>query len=394
MSAASIRYVEKNRGRISLSVLLIVSVLAVTGVFFVTHNNTVNAAAITSASDTLSSSAPAASSSHTIVFTTPTGMAAGATMTISFSNQGFTTGTLDFEDIDVEDDGVDVGLANAASSTDWGATTTGVNAGWLFTVGSGAVTAGSIMTIQIGVNATASSTGDEDMGTPTKSAAQGTADIYTVSIAGSFGDTGDMLIAIIEGVAVSVTIDESLSFTIAGVAASACDDLFIVASSSVLSTATTVPFGTQSTPNTFIHGCHDLTVSTNASSGYSVTNETDTSLIAGSILINSGTCDGSCTETATDTWAVATNNGFAQACNGIDCDADFTATSVYRNFACIGATTTSCLPGGGETAEAFMSSSTAVSNTTTTIEYKLSFSGTQEAGTYTNTVTYIITPTF
>ena len=392
MSADLVKHIKNNRGKVSLSVLLIVSFLGLAGAFTFTRNNTVNAAAITSASDTLGNSAPSASSSHTIVFTTPTGLVSGATMTVAFSTSTFTTGTLDYQDIDIMDDSVDVAIADVASGATWGATTTGQAAGWLFTNGTTVVAAGSIITIEIGTNATASSTGDENMGTPAKVAAAGVADIYTVTIGGGFGDSGDMLIAIVEGVAVSVTIDESLAFTIASETNTNCDTKFGTASSSITSTASSVPFGAQATPNVFIHGCQNLTVSTNASSGYVVTGQTDTSLIAGAILINNGVCDASCSETATDTWADATLNGFAYSATGTD--AIIRSTLQYKTFACIGATTTSCLPGGGETAQNVMSNSASVSNTTSTVEYKLSFSGTQAAGTYSNTVTYIVTPTF
>jgi len=389
MNQGLAKHLRNNKGKVSLSAILIASVLVVTGSIYFTQNNEVNAAALTSLSDTLGNSAPSSSSTHTIQFTTPTGIAANATMTITFSNSGFTTGTMDFADLDLADDTVDVTLADVPSGATWGATTTGVATGWLFTNGSAAVAADSVIEIQIGTN---SATGDENMGTPAKSAAQGTADVYTVSVGGGFGDSGDMLIAIVEGVSVSVTIDESLTFTATGTTNASCDTLFGTLSGPD-TTATSVPFGTLSSANVFTHGCQELSVSTNASSGYVVTAETDTSLKSGSNLINNGTCDGTCTESATDTWATATNNGFAYSATGTD-TTSFGSDTDYRAFACEGATTTDCLPGGGETAQTFMTNSSSVNNSTATIEFKLSFSGTQAAGTYSNTVTYIVTPTF
>jgi len=392
MSAASIRYVEKNRGRISLSVLLIVSVLALTGVFFVTHNNIVDAAPITLASDTMNNSTPSstaiATSTHLIAFTLPTALSASDTITITFPSAFATTSGLDFNDFDLTNAGSEETLGNHSETGIWGATTSG-GIVITFTVDDGGVASGATMTVEIGDNATAGATGDSFITNPVKVLAAGIADIYTVSIGGT-SDSGDMLIAIVEGVAVSVTIDESLAFTIASSTNDDCDTAF----SSLPgpdSTASTVPFGTLTTPNAFTHACQNLTVSTNASSGYVVTAQIDRSLRSGSLLIANGNCDGTCDITATDTWTGTSNNGFAYSATGTDAilhDVD------YRNFACTGVTTTDCLPRGGETAQNVMISTIAVSNSTATVEYKLNFSGTQEAGTYTNTVTYIVTPTF
>jgi len=387
------KHIKNNRGKISLSALLIVSVLVFTGVIFMVRHNPVNAASITSAKDVISTSAPAATSTHTITFTTPTGVAADATMTVTFPST-FTTGTISFSDIDLTDDSTDVNFADVAATTTWGATTTGIDSGFILTNGSAAVGAGSIIVIQIGDNATFGPAGAINMTNPAKvDATAGSADIYTVSIAGGFGDSGDMLIAIVEGVAVSVTIDESLTFTIAGQTATLCDNIFATESGPT-ATASSVPFGTVSTADQFEHACQTISIATNASSGYAVTVESDTSLKTGAgVLIDSGTCDGSCTDTTSDAWATeASNSGFAYSCDGGECD--LSANTQYRTFACAGVTTTDCLPGGGEAAVTFMASTTAVDTVTTTIEYKLSFAGSQAAGTYSNTVTFIATPTF
>jgi len=388
MSADFVRHIKQNRGKVSLSVLLIVSLLAAVGVFFVTQNNRASAAAITSASDTLNNSAPGATSTHTITFTTPTGVAANATMTITFPS-GFATSGVDFTDMDLKDDGGDVTLADTPSGTTWGATTSG-DIVVTFTNGSTVVDAGSVIEIQIGDNA---DSGDQSFTNPSKSAGVGTADIHTITIGGGFGDSGDILVATIESVTVSITIDESLAFSITGVTNASCDTIFGADNAGPDTTTSTVPYADDTT-NVFHHGCHELEISTNASSGYVLTNEINQSLrTSAGVLINNGTCDGTCTETATDTWVTASgNNGFAYACDGTDCD--MVANTAYRTFACTGATTTFCLPGGGETAQTYASNGSPVNTSTTTIEYKLSLSGTQAAGTYSNTVTYIATPTF
>jgi len=250
MSANLAKHLKSNRGKVSLSVVLIVSILSLTGVFVFTRNNTVDAAAITLASDTLGSSAPSSSSTHLIAFTTQNAIVSGATMTIAFDDTGFTTGTLNFEDIDITDDTVDVAIADEASGATWGATTTGQAAGWLFTNGTAVVATGSAITIEIGTNATASATGDENMGTPAKVLAAGTADVYTVTIGGGFGGSGSILIAIIDQVTVSVTIAESLTFTISPVDLGDCNTKF-GSEPGATTTTTTVPFGTVTNSNTF-----------------------------------------------------------------------------------------------------------------------------------------------
>jgi hypothetical protein len=381
---------NNNKGQVILSSVLLVSILILSGFFVFFSQNKAEAAALTSISDVMNQSAPSATSTHTITFTTPTGIPASATVTITFPS-GFTKGGVDYTDIDVKDDSVDLSLWNTASGTWWGATTTGSTV-LTFTNGSAAVAAGSIIEVQIGNNATASTTGDANFTNPAKSAASGTADIYTISVAGGFGDTGNALVAIIEGVTVSVTVAESLSFGIAAVSSTTCDTYFGVLAGPD-STTTTIPFGSISTANTFNHACQNLSVSTNASSGFAVKVNSNTSLKSGTgALINSGACDGTCDETTTSTWATNTYNGFAYTCLGAECS--ITASTTYRTFACAGATTTDCLPGGGETSQNVMSHNTPINNSTSTIQYKISLSGTQTAGTYSNTITYVATPTF
>jgi len=390
MDTGFAKHTRNNGGKISLTAVLIVSILASTGVFVFTRQNTVNAAAITSAKDTLNNSAPTATSNHAIQFTLGEALDAGETITVTFPSGFSTTSGLDFNDMDLASGTSNFTLADTASGATWGATTSG-DIVVTFTSGTATMATSTVVNIEIGDNATTGATGDSYIQNPTKSAAAGVADIYTVSIGGTNPNSGDILIAVVEGVAVSVTIDESLSFSVTSTTNADCDTAFSVLAGPD-STASTVPFGTQSSANTFVHACQDLAISTNASSGYAVTAQTNTSLKSGSNLINSGTCDGTCNETATDTWGTATNNGFAYSSTGTD--SVITATTDYRTFACIGATTTNCLPGGGETAQNVMTNASPVSNSTATIEYKLSFSGTQAAGTYSNTVTYIATPTF
>ena len=57
------------------------------------------AANVKSVSDTLSDSAPAALSNHTLTFVTPTGITNGQTITVNFSNGPFVVGSTTFTEI-------------------------------------------------------------------------------------------------------------------------------------------------------------------------------------------------------------------------------------------------------------------------------------------------------
>jgi len=211
-------------------------------------------------------------------------------------------------------------------------------------------------------------------------------------------DTGVVAFAVVSGVTVSATVPETLTFTIAGVTNSNCDTDFGVLAGPDSAT-TTVTYGSLSAVDTFHHACQDITVSTNANSGYSVTGQEQTNLrdTTLSVNIDDSTGDsGSMTESTTSTWATASGNaGFGYSCSdqsGSDCS--LTATSLYRQFACIGADA-NCDPGSGsETAQTVLSNAGAVSGSQGRIEYKLTVGGTQQAGSYSNTIVYICTPTY
>lgn len=209
-------------------------------------------------------------------------------------------------------------------------------------------------------------------------------------------DSGVTAFAIISGVAVSATVVESLSFAIDAKTNAACDTTFGTYGGPDAA-ATNVAFGELSSLNTFYHACQDLSVQTNAGSGYQVTayenrnlRDTVTSL---NIADSTGN-GGGMTETTTATWTTATNNGFAYTCNdvvGTDCS--LATTGSYRQFACAGSNA-ECDPlTGAETATNVMESA-AASTSTSTIEYRVTIGATQAAGSYSNTIVYIATPTY
>jgi hypothetical protein len=185
------------------------------------------------------------------------------------------------------------------------------------------------VTIKIGSNATVGQQGGHWITNPSS------AGTYTITVGGTFGGSGNMLVAINSGVTVAATVAESLAFTASSVNAVNCtaDDGATV--NSVTSTATSVPFGTIS-PNTFYQGCQDLIVSTNAGNGYSVTVQESHAMMTanGLFTIPDTTCDnGSCSTATAAPWVTPTNNGFGLTCfnqAGSDCHASFVNGTKFK----------------------------------------------------------------
>jgi hypothetical protein len=375
-----------------------------------------SAAALTLRSDTLSTNVPGANANHTIQFVTPTGASDSSdTIVLDFDTLG-TTDQFDLagiseDDVDIQTDddaacdGAWTQLATAASAASnvWGvAIDTGTDTLTLTHPSNNTstqdITPNRCVRVLVGTNATGSGTGVNQINNPTKTAAAGTADINDIAISGTFGDTGSILVATVESNTVSVNIAESLTFTMAGVASGSCTG--DSGSPSVIDTsgsATTVPFGSISSSNAFFSACQLMSISTNATNGYGVTSEENTSLLSGSNVLADTACDSACTESTGTAWATATNNGLGYYCESVAGSACSTAgdtTSEYRQFACRGADA-QCNPGtGNETIQTVLAAATPANNHQSRIHYKLSVGATQAAGLYSNTVTYIATPTF
>ncbi|KKU47563.1 hypothetical protein A3E96_01785 [Candidatus Uhrbacteria bacterium RIFCSPHIGHO2_12_FULL_46_13] len=384
------------------------------------------AAALTSVKDVLSTSESGANANHTIQFVTPSGVLLSThTVTLTFDGSPlFDVSGLDEDDVDMSEDTTgDIGdcgsfatakttIAGAPDGTNWGVTFSGQTI--VFTHPSGDdnqdIAAGACVQIRIGDGTVAmdSGTGDAQINNPAGNG-DGVAEIETIDIAtdSTVDDSGTAMTATVEGVAVSVTVDESLAFSIAVVTSGNCTEGG--GGTAVTTTATTVPFDSIALAvNTFYRGCHDLTVSTNAANGYTTTVEENKSLIrtgtdGGDKTINDAICDAGddCTSAigagTTSPWATATaNHGFGYTCSGSACDAAFATAAEFNAFPCRSSTASDCDPVDGPLALAtpISSGGVPVSAQTSRIVYKLSFSATQPAGTYGNTITYITTPTF
>jgi hypothetical protein len=107
----------------------------------------------------------------------------------------------------------------------------------------------------------------------------GTANSYVIRLDGTGGVSGDTRVAIIDDVTVTASVNTIFQFTINGVPSGTTvnDD---VTTTSGISTATTVPFGTIA-PGVPKLMAQRLTVDTNAANGFSVTVQADETLTAG-----------------------------------------------------------------------------------------------------------------
>lgn len=348
------------------------------------------AASVTSRSDTLSTSLPTTAANHTIQFTltASNGVDEGDTLTITFDSN-FDTASIVEDDVDIKDDTVDL---TTAADCDGAEQASVVMAADVLTIticagDGGTIAASSVVEIEVGTNATASGTGANQITNPA-------AGVYNIDVGGTFGDTGTIQVAVVAGVTASATVSETLTFTVGDMGATCLAD-HAGSGTDRDATPTTIPFGTV-TADAFYNGCQTLTVSTNATSGYNLTIGMSDQMTSGSEQIADGTCDGLCSETAVAPWDTATNNGFGYCMKDSSGNGAETAEPEWASEGCGDASEGfKIIPdtGESETRNAIMSSAGEVVDVAE-IDYSLSVDPTQPAGTYTTTITYVVTPTY
>ncbi len=343
------------------------------------------AASITSASDTLSSSAPSGLSDHTIAFISPNGMAAGKTIRITFPAQFTIPGPLDYTDIDISASGTDQTVASGNGSGIWGA----AFAGQILTLTSPANVGQASATpfvIKIGTNATG---GNQQITNPAA-----TTTSYAIDIDGTMPDAGQIRVAIVDQVTVNASVDTSLTFTVSGVASGAT----VNGSATTTSTTTTsnsIPFGLLAV-NTSKTAAHDLSVTTNASNGYTVTVEQTGALQSTTGATIDGFIDGANTVTPSawqgpsanisdpntyGHWGLTSTDGTTTRAALDEFGADEWASGSTTPIVIMGHTG----PADGSTSGIGSAR----------VGYQIQISALQEAGDdYTTTLRYIATPTF
>jgi len=321
------------------------------------------AAAITSASDTMSSSKVSALSNHEIKFISPTGAAVSQTVTITFP-AGFTMGTFALLNFDVATAATCGGaftertVATTAGVGTWGA----AQAAQVVTLTAPTdvvhLAATNCLRVRIGNNAVTGGAGANQITNPSAAGSN------AITIAGTFTDTGTITVQILtdDQVAISSTVAQTMSFSLG---------------------ANTLALGTLST-TAVVSGSHTLTVATNAASGMVVA-VTGATLTAGTNTITA--CAAGCTSTV----------GTKQF--GINLVAN-TAPSVglaVSGSAPIGAAATGYATANSfrfVTGETIASSAAGINSSVFTISYITNISGATEAGSYTATLTYTATSTF
>lgn len=179
------------------------------------------------------------------------------------------------------------------------------------------------------------------------------------------------------GQAVSVSVDPSLTFTVAGTSSGAtCNG----ATSNVTTTATTVPLGTTTTSTNHI-GVQNLTVTTNAGSGYTVYARYTAKPTSGSNTI----ADFTGTNASPTTFSAAGTEAYGYTTNdsSLGTGTPDRFTSVSNRWAAFTTTNAEVAYNGA-----------AVSNQTTCIGHQVGISGTTPAGSYTTTAIYTATPVY
>lgn len=206
-------------------------------------------------------------------------------------------------------------------------------------------------------------------------------------------DTATVAFAVLDtdSIAVSATVDPNFSFAVAGVA-SGGNFNGGTGNINVTSTATTIPFSTLADGTPKI-AAHDITITTNAGSGYTVT--ASHSGAASSAPLNSGSNNidaFSGTNASPTTWsapagsAANTNTGYF----GYSTEDATLCTGTANRFTSGGAKWAGSSTVGAEVACA----TTGVSSQTTRIGWEAEINEIQPAGSYTGTVILVATPTY
>lgn len=176
--------------------------IAIIAVYFTTMILVPSArgATVTSANDYPTTLQVGQAANHQVLFTTPSGVSEGQTITLTFSTS-FNTASITEDDVDIADDGTD--LTTAANCAGTEQTSVAMSSDVLtITIcagDGGAIAAASQVAIEIGTNATSSGTGANQITNPSS------AGTYFVTIGGTFSDFGSIALPVGSESNVSVT---------------------------------------------------------------------------------------------------------------------------------------------------------------------------------------------
>lgn len=344
------------------------------------------AASVTSLSDTLSDSAPAVGSNHTIRFVTPTGIASGTSIVINLADGPFALGAVAFDDVDVIDDTTELSVTAGCTGGEVGFSTSTNTISLEFCSGT-SIPANGTTTIEIGTNATFGATGNAQLINPAVGS-------YEINLTVGASDTGSTRVAIIAPVVVTAAVDTSFTFTVAGLPGGTNVNDVVTSGTS---TATAIPFGSLTAGNA-TSVAQRLSVATNASYGFAVTVQTDQQLTSSNGADIDGFLDGAYSSTPI---------GWAAPSQSITDEDTWGHWGLTSNDATFGLSNPFGVGGAGQL---FVSASTtpvqvfrhdgpsdgvAQNIGRADVAYQVEVSALQEAGSdYTATLTYVATPVF
>ncbi len=328
------------------------------------------AATVTSFQDNLSRLAVSTLANHTIQFVTPTGLTAGQTFTLTFDSD-FTMGTFALANIDVAtasscsgsftDRNLVTGLP-PPSGTDIKV----VQSGQVITISLGdtaSITAGHCVAIEIGANATYAASGSTQITNPSG------AQTATLVVGGSMADSGTLGIPIVasggDQVSVTANVDPVIVFAVTD---STIGFGSLSASGARWATGDTLGNGSETS-------AHDITASTNATSGYTI-------YVLGSTLTSGGN-----TIDAIGGSAVASNPGTEQF--GLKVSASGGSGGVVAPYA-----SADYAYNAISTQDDIALSSVPSLTTTYSVTYIANISSTTQPGSYGTTLTYTATGLF
>ena len=341
------------------------------------------ASSVTSASDTLSNSAPALASDHTLAFTTPNGLVIGQNFTITFDAL-FNAASIAIGDVDLSVATINQTIASGASGAgQWGVTGLGTNTITFTTPTDSGVGSSTAIVVKIGLNAAG---GTNQIVNPSATTS------YPIYIAGTMQDSGQVRVAIVDQVVVSASVDTSLTFSVSGVDANQSVN-GSPTTTSATTTSTALPFGKLPIGTSRVLA-HDLAVTTNAAHGYTVTVEQSGDLQSTTGATIDGFIDGANTTTPSPWQGPSTLIANPDTYGHWGLTSDDTSAGRSSEFASntwVSGSTTPVIvmghtgPADGSTAGIGASR----------VGYQIQISALQEAGDdYTTTLRYIVTPTF
>ncbi len=351
------------------SLVTIISI--VVGVSMV-HVELAHAAALSSLSDSLSSSKANTLSDHTIQFVTPSGVSAGQNISITFP-AGWNLGNLSTTSVDFATSTsatcsgfTDALLSNTASGLTWGVSTT--SSSLTITSGTATIPANRCVQIEIGGNATSQVNGTTTYTNPS------TATTSVITVGGSFGDTGTITVTIItnDTVTMTGTVNQSLTFTISTTT---------IYFGNLSSTGAKFASSTNASGDSTETIAHTLAVSTNGSSGFTVTvrGQTLTSQQNSANTISAIGASIASSTTGIEQFGIrATESGGT----GVSISSPFSFATSY-GYAATATTSATFAVGTGPTLTSTMS-----------LRYVTNIAAITEAGTYAANLNYVATANF